>query len=300
METKLLDIFVAVVRGGSFASAARHLEQDPSLISRSIATLEREVGARLFQRTTRRLSLTEAGANFLARIEPVIAELNAAQEDIRRSTLQPKGKLCISASVSFGEICLMPHIPRFLAMYPDIELEFKFTDRSVDFVLERVDLAIRLGPAVEVDVICSKLMKTRYRVCASPNYIAQYGHPSKPEDMARCKVVCFDLPVFKNCWFFKNQQNEVIEIPLRPNITISSALSLRRAALLGLGPTLLADWLIQEQIEQGELIDLFPEYEVAATTFDTAAWLIYPSRSFLPRKTRVAIDFLRDTFHRSI
>ncbi len=291
-----MDIFVEVVRSGSFAAAARTLEQDPSSVSRSIAVLEHEIGARLFQRTTRQLSLTEAGVRFLGRVEPIINELVAAREEARLSTAQPKGKLCISASVAFGEICLMPHMPRFLQAYPEIDLELKFTDQNVDFVMEHVDLAVRLGPAVEVDVICSKLMKTRYRVCASPQYIAEHGAPMTPEALREHSVICFDLPEFKNRWLFKSPKGAVTEVPLHPRLIISSALSLRRATLSGVGPALLADWLVRDSIEAGQLIDLFPQYEVAATTFDTAAWLIYPSRSFLPRKTRVAIDFLRKAF----
>lgn len=293
MDTRFLTIFLEVVRSGGFAAAARNLDQDPSSISRSIAALEDQLGARLFQRTTRKVSLTEAGGHFAARIEPILAELDQAREDIRTDSAKPKGKLSLSASVAFGQVCVMPHVSAFLERYPEIELDLKFTDRNVDLVAEHVDLAIRLGPSVGVDVIAAKLRNTRYRVCASPEYLRKYGKPRRPRELTNHRCVCFDLPDFRTRWSFKLDGGAIEEIGVTPRITVSGALALRDAALAGLGPALLADWLIGGDLSDGTLIDLFPKHDVTATTFDTAAWLLYPSRIFLPRKTRVLIDFLR-------
>ncbi|MBA4783814.1 MAG: LysR family transcriptional regulator [Rhizobiales bacterium] len=293
MDTRFLTIFLEVVRSGGFAAAARNLDQDPSSISRSIAALEDQLGARLFQRTTRKVSLTEAGGHFAARIEPILAELDQAREDIRTDSAKPKGKLSLSASVAFGQVCVMPHVSAFLERYPEIDLDLKFTDRNVDLVAEHVDLAIRLGPSVGVDVIAAKLRNTRYRVCASPEYLRKHGKPRRPRELTNHRCVCFDLPDFRTRWSFKLDGGAIEEIGVTPRITVSGALALRDAALAGLGPALLADWLIGGDLSDGTLIDLFPKHDVTATTFDTAAWLLYPSRIFLPRKTRVLIDFLR-------
>ena len=294
MDTRFLTTFLEVVRSGGFAAAARNLNQDPSSISRSIAALEDQLGARLFQRTTRKVSLTEAGSHFAARIEPVLAELDQAREDIRTDSAKPKGKLSLSASVAFGQVYVMPHISAFLERYPEIDLDLKFTDRNVDLVAEHVDLAIRLGPSVDVDVIAAKLRNTRYRVCASPDYIRKHGKPRHPRELANHRCVCFNLPDFRTQWSFRLGGDPIEEIGITPRITVSGALALRDAALAGLGPALLADWLIDGDLSNGTFIDLFPKHDVTATTFDTAAWLLYPSRIFLPRKTRVMIDFLRE------
>jgi len=294
MDTRFLTTFLEVVRSGGFAAAARNLNQDPSSISRSIAALEDQLGARLFQRTTRKVSLTEAGSHFAARIEPVLAELDQAREDIRTDSAKPKGKLSLSASVAFGQVYVMPHISAFLERYPEIDLDLKFTDRNVDLVAEHVDLAIRLGPSVDVDVIAAKLRNTRYRVCASPDYIRKHGKPRHPRELANHRCVCFNLPDFRTHWSFRLGGGPIEEIGITPRITVSGALALRDAALAGLGPALLADWLIDGDLSNGTFIDLFPKHDVTATTFDTAAWLLYPSRIFLPRKTRVMIDFLRE------
>ncbi|WP_395016475.1 LysR substrate-binding domain-containing protein [Dongia sp.] len=294
MDIRLLAVFLEVARSRGFAQAARNLDQDPSSISRAIAALEGELGARLFQRTTRRVSLTEAGGRFAARIEPVMAELVQARDDIRSDNAAPRGRLRLGASVAFGQVCVMPEIPAFLARHPEIELELDFTDRNVDLVAEHVDLAIRLAPAVDGDVVAAKLRNTRYRVCASPDYLRSHAALKHRRDLARHRCVCFDLPAFRSRWLFRRNGRPVEEIAITPRLTVSGALALREAALSGLGPALLADWLIDSDLRAGSLIDVLPGEEVTATTFDTAAWLLYPSRSFLPRKTRVMIDFLRE------
>ncbi|RVU39119.1 LysR family transcriptional regulator [Hwanghaeella grinnelliae] len=292
MNTKLLSIYAEAARAGGFAAAARVLNLDPSAVSRAVATLEEDLGARLFQRTTRRVALTDAGARFLAKVEPILAELEEAREDLRDAEAFPSGALTVSASVAFGQACVMPHIPDFLAQYPDIDLTLRFTDRNVDLVAERIDLALRLGPQVTGDVITTKLMDTHYRICATPDYLKTAPPLAAPEDLSAQPCLCFDLPGFDRTWLFR--KDGVQEVPVRPRMKVSSALALRDAALAGLGPALLADWLVDKDIKSGRLVDLFPDHAVTATTFDTAAWLIYPSRSFLPRKTRVMIDFLKD------
>lgn len=294
MDTRLLTIFLEVVRTGGFAAAARNLDQDPSSISRSIAALEEELGARLFQRTTRKVSLTEAGGQFAARIEPLLAELEQTRDDIFSGNAKPKGRLCLSASVAYGQTCIMPHVPEFLERYPDIDLELKFTDDIVDLVAENVDIAVRLGATIDANLIAAKLMDTRYRVCASPNYIRKHGRPELPRDLSEHRCACFDLPAFRTRWLFKHENEPAEEIAIAPRLTLSGALALKEALLEGLGPALIGEWMISEELDSGHVIDLFPNHEVTATTFETAAWLLYPSRAYLPRKTRVMIEFLRE------
>jgi len=295
MDTKLLTIFLEVAGCGGFAAAARALDLDPSAISRAIAQLEEELDARLFQRTTRKVSLTDAGERFMAKVGPILAALEEAREEISAAESAPKGALTLSASVAFGQVCVMPHIPTFLDLYPEIDLTLLFTDRNVDLVAERVDLALRLGPAVTGDVITAKLMETRYRVCATPGYLKERPALSAPGDLTAHRCLCFDLPGFDTHWRFRSGGDDpVLDVAITPRLRVSGALALREAARAGLGPTLMADWLVDEDIRAGRLVDLFPGHDVTATQFDTAAWLIYPSRSFLPRKTRAMIDFLRE------
>lgn len=292
MDTKLFDCFLEVTRAGNFAGAARSLGIDPSAVSRAISQLETELGARLFQRTTRRLTLTEAGELFRRRIEGVVSEIAQIQDELTQEDELPRGRVCITTSVAFGQTCLVPLLDQFFSTYPDIELELKLTDHNADLVAERVDFALRLTPAPEQDVVAAKLMRTHYRVCANPTYL-KTNRPSEISDISELSTICFDIPEYRRSWLFKFEDS-ITEVPIKPKLVISNALSVRDATRAGLGVALLPNWLIQEDLADGCLIDLFPEHEVTATEFDTAAWIIYPSRAFLPRKTRLTIDFFRD------
>ena len=293
METKSLRLLVDVARRGSFAAAARAHDLDPSSVSRIVAQAEREIGARLFQRTTRRLSLTEAGGAYLGRVEPLLDELDKAEDEVRAVRAGPTGTLRMTASVAFGQRCIVPLLPRFAQDFAGLGLDLQLTDANLDLVAERIDLGIRLGPGVGGNLVRAKLMDTRYRVCASPAYLAAAPDLTRPEDLGGHDCLLFALPDYRTRWRFRGGDGRVAEVPVNGRIVMSNALALRDAAIAGLGPALLADWLVDEDIAERRLVDLFPDCRATATSFETAAWLVYPSRAFLPMKVRAAIDFLR-------
>jgi DNA-binding transcriptional LysR family regulator len=293
MNLDTLDLFVEVARKRSFAAVAKKRNVDPSSVSRAIADLEAELGLRLFQRTTRTMTLTEAGDVYLSRIEPLTEEIARAREAALQVTGQPRGLLRITASVTFGQMCIMPLLGDFRALYPHLKVECLFTDANLDLVADRIDLAVRLAPIVRGDLIVSKLMDTRYRVVASPAYLASRPPVGRPSDLSAHKVLFFNLKAFRNRWLFRDAAGHVESVPIDGDITLAPAGSLLAAAIDGLGPALLPDWLIENAIGRGELVDVLPEHRAAATTFDTAAWLVYPSRAFVPRKVRAMVDFLR-------
>ncbi|SDR39467.1 transcriptional regulator, LysR family [Rhizobiales bacterium GAS191] len=299
MDTANLRFFVEVAQRGSFAAVARDHGLDPSSVSRAVAILEGELGVRLFQRTTRKMTLTEAGALYLARVRALVEDLDRARDEVRSSRSDPVGMLRLTASVAFGQTCIVPLLGALRAAFPRLELELHLTDRNLDLVADRIDLAIRLAPSLRPDVTGVKLFETRYRVCASPAHIAREGVPAAPADLARRDCLLFTLPEFRSRWLFR-RDGVVAEIPVRGSLVISTALALSSAARDGLGPALLADWLIGDDLERGDLVDLFPQHDVTATTFDTAAWLLYPSRQYLPRKVRAVIDFLRSHLARRV
>ena len=286
-------IFVEVAHRGSFAAVARDRNVDPSSVSRAVALLEDEVGARLFQRSTRRLMLTEAGEIYLARIALLVDELDHARDEIRGVSAGPTGTLRLTTSVAFGYTCLVPLLPEFRERYPGVKLELMLTDAVLDLVAERVDLAIRLSRRFDADFIATKLLDTQYRVCASPEYLNKNKAPATPVELQFHKCLLFPLPDFRSRWLFKNKQGAVEEVAVNGDVSILNALALRACALSGMGPVLLSNWLIDEDIAQGKLIDLFPDYRVSANEFYSAIWLGYPSRAHLPNKVRVMIDFLK-------
>ncbi|OUS35401.1 LysR family transcriptional regulator [Rhodobacterales bacterium 56_14_T64] len=293
MEISTLRILLQVAQQGSLAGAARILDLDPSSVSRSVAAAEAQLGLRIFQRSTRRLTVTEAGAVYLARITPLVKELELANDEARMMRQTPGGMLRISASVAFGQVCLLPLLPLFRAELPGIQLDLQLSDQNVDLVGEGIDLAIRLAPAPKGDLISTRLKTTRYHVCAAPGYLERAGDLEHPGDLSHRECLRLSLPEYRSRWLFRGPSGQQIEVPVDGSLMISNALALREAARLGLGPALLADWLVDEDLASGRLVDVFPDWQAAATTFETGAWALYPSRLYLPARLRAALDFLK-------
>jgi DNA-binding transcriptional LysR family regulator len=297
MDAVALRTFVDVARMGNFAQVAREHELDPSSISRTIAALEDELGVRLFQRTTRKLALTEAGHLYLARVAPLVDELEHAREEALAVSRGATGTLRMTSSVSFGILQVAPLLKEFRAQHPQLKVELLLSDANLNLVNDRIDLAIRLGAQIEGDAVITRLMRTRYRVCASPGYIAQHGAPKKPADLSAHRCLLLSIPEFRHEWHFKSlrgkDMGEVQSVPIDGDVVISSPLALRDCAIADMGPALLTNWLVNPALAEGTLIDLFPHHHVTATSFDTGVWLMYPSRSYLPLKVRVMVDFLK-------
>lgn len=272
---------------------AKALGTDPSSVSRTIAGLEAELGVRLFQRTTRRLSLTEAGDLYITRAQPLLEELTRVGVEAREVRAEPRGTLRLTASVTFGQSMLLPLLPAFRQAYPNIAIECLFTDQNLDLISDRIDLAIRLAPAIEGDVIAARLMTTRYRVVGAPAYLADCPPVNDPADLRDHRLLLFPFKPFRTRWLFRDDHGDVTEVPVSGDIVISPAGAILEAARMGLGLALLPNYLTDNDFASGRLCHVLPNFQVTATSFDTGAWLVYPSRSYLPAKTRAMIDFLR-------
>lgn len=292
MNIENLRQFVEAARAGSFSAAGRHAGADPSAVSRAVSRLEAEIGARLFNRTTRSMSLTDAGETLLERAEALIEAHDAALEAVGDISRSVSGLVRITASVGFAQHCLVPLIPELHRLHPGLRIDLVATDANLDLAAEGVDLAIRLAPRPEGDYVTAKLRDTRYRVVAAPDF-ATAAKITRPADVSDHDCLCFRLPGFRSQWRFRDRRGNEQAVAVSGGLETTSSLAILAWALEGLGPALLADWLVDEEIARGRLVDLFPDYEATATSFDTGAWLLYPSRRFLPRKTRTVIDFLK-------
>jgi DNA-binding transcriptional LysR family regulator len=293
MDMQQLLAFVEVVQHGSFAAAARRLNTAPSAVTRSVAALERELGVRLMQRTTRKLALTDAGGAYYEQVRGLLLELERAGDEARAAMGHIAGTVRVTASVAYGHQRIVPLLRTLHAHHPQLELELLLSDAVVDLVGERIDLAVRLGSAVDPSLIGAPLAPVRYRVCASPAYIKAHGRPRTPADLSACDCVRFPFPNFRAQWRFRDRQGSEQTVDVRGWLVLSNAMAIHRAALDGLGPALLADWLIDDDIAAGRLVDLFPAHQVSAGSFDSAVWLLYPSRTYVPQRVRVVTDFLR-------
>ena len=287
-----LKCFSDVASEGSFAAVARKRLVDPSIVSRTIAGLERELGFRLFDRTTRRLHLTEAGSIYLQRSLTLVAELDAARDEASDALTQPSGLIRITASTAFGVHWLTPRLHSFMAEFPDIAMEIVLTDSLVDIAAERIDLALRLAVRPSGDLIATRLMDTHYRVVASPAYLDRAGALAEPGDLAGRQCLLLTLPGYRSMWSFR-RGGENQQVGVQGRLAISSPAAIRRAALDGMGPALLADWMVATDLRSGALVDLLPDWEATAADFDTAAWILFPSNAYVSRKVRVLVDYLK-------
>jgi DNA-binding transcriptional LysR family regulator len=293
MDINHLRTFVEVARRGSFASAARALDLSPPQVTRLVAALEAELGVRLLHRTTRKTVLTDAGAAYVAQAESVVEQLDQAAEELHAADGQLRGSVRLTASVAFAKTVLAPLLARLHTALPLLQVELIASDAVLDLVAERIDLAVRLGDKVDPSLVGARLRPVRYRVCASPRYLDVAGRPRKPADLAHCDCLRFAVPGHRTVWRFRDGAQQAEQVAVSGWLVSTSALVLHEAALDGLGPALLPDWLINNDLAAGRLADVFPRLEVSAAAFDTAVWLLAPARRFTPRRVAAVRDFLR-------
>ncbi len=303
MNTNNLMIFVDVVRQGSFSQVARHRQVTPSSISRSIQALENELGVRLFQRNTRHLSLTEAGSVYFERIETIVEDLNNAQQAIIDTSEQIQGNVRITAPPSFGTNFIAPRLSQLRIKYPELNIELLLSDQKLDLLAQHIDLAIRQGHLNDSNLIAERFITSQYRVCASPEYIKENGCPKTPEQLKLHQCLLFPFSGFECSWHFRRQKNDVAiqekesitSIEINSPLIINNGLALRQCAIDGTGIVLLSNWLVDDEIANGRLLNIFPNFQVSATNFTSKISFVYPSRSYVPEKVRAVINFLRES-----
>ncbi|MFM0154968.1 LysR family transcriptional regulator [Paraburkholderia sediminicola] len=287
-----LRILVEIAQQGSFSSVAKLHDLDPSSVSRMVQSVERELGVRLFQRSTRHVALTEAGNAYLTRVSYLLEELDSASEALKSLEQHPAGTLRVTASVAFGQTCLVPLMPEFASLYPDILMELIFTDANLDMVSDRIDLALRLSPRMAQDMVRVKWFNASYKLCASPGYLIRHGAIRKPSDLIDHRCVLFGHPHPQSNWLVHCSSGAIENVSVPAAMTASNGLAQRELALAGVGPALMPTWLSASNIASGQLVDILPDYTITPGDFEGAAWLLYPSRTFLPAKTRAIVDFL--------
>lgn len=293
MDINTLKLFIAVMRERSFTEVANAQRLAPSSVSRTIAALEKELGIRLFQRSTRKLEPTEAGMIYFNRISPLIEELEAARQFAADASKEPCGTLRVTTAISYGQVAIVPLLPKFAKLYPSVSIELLLTDNYLDLIEDRIDVAIRLGKLENSSHIAKRLCKMSFYICASPEYLEEYGRPEHPEQLKEHKCLLFPREGHRLNWLIKDQQQNVTEIVIGGKCLITNALAIKQCLLNGMGISLLPDLLVWKEIAEGRLINLFPDYVATATDFESSVWLLYPSREYLPLKVRVFIDFLQ-------
>lgn len=252
-------VFVRVVEKGSFVAAAEEMVISPTMVGKHIRALEQRLNAPLLNRTTRRQGLTEAGRVFYERCRRLLADADAAEASARALLSSPSGLLRISAPVTFGNRVLTPILTEFLQRHPEVEAEVVLSDRKVDLIEEGYEAAFRIGPVADDGLVARALPDYRMTLAASPDYLAQHGEPTRPEQLsAHC---CFGFSQWdgNHFWRLLGPPGE-ISVPVRPRLRMDSGEGVRRAALADFGIALHATLLLDEDIAAGRLVRVLPEY----------------------------------------
>lgn len=295
METLAnLESFVRSAEAGSFSAAARHLGLTPAAVSRNVAMLERNIGVRLFQRSTRKLTLTESGERFLASISVNLDALQDAISAVATDQEQPAGVLKVSLAPTIGMSHILPLLPEFLARYPLIRPEWHFENRQVDLIAEGFDAAIGGGFELSQGVVARALAPAHVIAVASADYMAGRTLATTPEALGALKGIAMRGSSTGRIrqWVLRNEAGTEQVARINPDVVVNDPAALRQAALLGLGVALLVVMDVQPWIESGELVRLLPGWYADAGQIS----LYYPSRTLMPAKNRVFIDFLVQAF----
>ncbi len=291
LDIQQLSSFLAVVRAGSFVAAAEATGLSKAAVSRQVADLEAHLGVRLLHRTTRRLSLSEDGQRFQARAVELVAALDELEAETASSGGEATGLLRINAPLTFGNLHLARLWPGFIAANPRVSLDVTLNDRVVDLVEEGYDVAIRITPRLDPQIVSRRLASARMVLCASPGYLAAHGTPAHPQDLAAHQVFAYSYWSAGDDWTFRGPDGEVT-VRVNPRMHTNSGDTCRTAALEHQGIILQPDFLVGPDLKLGTLIELLPDYR----SIELGVHAVYATRKHLPMKTRRLIDYLVEAF----
>ena len=291
-KLQALQMFVETVDAKGCSAAARRLELATSSITRTIDGLEAELGAVLLNRSTRQVTVSEAGAAYYQRARKILEAVAEADAMIADRGDTPVGQLRVSLPVAFGRCCIAPFFGQLLAMYPRLELDVTMTDQIVDLISERIDVSIRLGSAASYDdVIARPIGAFRRYVVASPSYLLQHGHPESPMDLTGHDCLHFSYGASSQVWTFRRGEEEV-EVPVSGRLRANNVEMLRELVLSESGIGLLPDWLIDADIQAGRLTVLFDQWMVNPNSASSAITALYLPSQRGSRRISAFLDFL--------
>ncbi len=289
-----IELFVQVAEMGSLSRAAESLGLSNAAASRHLASLEERLSARLVQRNTRRLFLTDVGESFYRRCKPLLGELRDAESAVNEAVLKPTGLLRVTASLSFSMIVVAPLLPEFHARYPDLKLEIVVSNRYTDLLESGIDVAIR-NREFESDsaITVRRLAETKRVLAASPQYLQRHGTPRTPDELARHRLLIYNLANQPHQLRF-TRNGAVTTVPIGGLLEANDGQVIRAAALKHLGILIQPMYIIHEDVVAGRLVPLLQDWELPRLTINIA----YPTRRHLPAKVRCFVDFLVEQFER--
>ena len=297
-KTNVLDgmaVFVGVINAGSFTAAAQALGHSTSYISKEISRLEKRLGSRLLNRTTRTISLTDTGRAFYERSSQIVIDAENAERSINQLQEKPNGLLRINAPGSFGTNYLLDVLPQFMHRYPEVKLEVEFNDRLIDVVAEGYDVVIRVGEIKDSNLVARKFTSSRAVVIASPDYLQRKGCPTRAEELVHHDCIAYSLLPTPTQWAF-HKDGVRTNVTVDPRAMCNSSIIEVAMVVNGIGITRLPLFTCEKEVANGELQIILDDYD--QITHDVFA--VYPHRQYLTAKVRAFVDFLVETFDEKI
>jgi DNA-binding transcriptional LysR family regulator len=288
-----MQVLVEAVDRGSFSAAGRRLGLSPSAVSKLISRLEERLGARLLVRSTRAIVLTSEGEAYVARARRILGEIDEAERLVSAgAAATPRGKLRVSATVGFGERCLVPLVPEFLGRYPEVELDLSLTDDVIDLVAERADIALRAGPMRDSTLKARKILESGRVIVASPAYLARHGIPRTPQDLARHNCLRFNFRRAMDDWpFLDPATGAAYALAVTGNLEGNSGSMVRRLALDGLGLARIARYVAEEDIAAGALVPVLEAFNGGDIELLHA---VFVGHDYLAARIRAFVAFLAE------
>lgn len=284
-----LEIFARVARTGNMSAAGREMGLSPAVVSKRISLLEDRLGARLFQRTTRQLTLTETGEGYFKRVVDILSLVEEAEDFVSRRNTKPRGVLKVTAPTSFARFHVTPHLRSFAERYPDIELDIHLSDVFVDIIRDGFDVAVRIGELQDSSLVARKLATDNRVLVAAPGYLDSCGGIQSLVDLER--VNCLAVGP-QESWRLETSDGPK-QARLNSNLKTNSADFVREALLAGLGVGLRSTWEIGADIKRGDLVRVLPDWRGQSSA---AIYAVYPSREFMPAKVNVFIEHLAEAY----
>jgi DNA-binding transcriptional LysR family regulator len=293
-ELTRIRTFIKVIQCGSFSAAARDVSSVSS-VARQVKTLEDDLGARLLHRSTRSLSLTDAGRLFYARVTDIVSDLEKAKSEVNSLQDEIRGVLRVSLRVTAGTTVVVPALPEFLAKHPNLQLDITLTDERSDLISNNIDVALWLGAIPNADIVARRLSPTRRVVYGAPNYFERCGTPVTPADLRTHNCLLFAAPSYDHRWSF-TRDGTVDDVQIDGNVRSSNGMVLLSSALAGLGVGIAHEWMLRKHFADGNLIRVLAGYTVSPRPGDADLYAVFPSSRGLSRTVRAFVDFLIDVF----
>lgn len=296
-QLSALRAFCRVVEAGGFSAAATALNVSHTVMSKQVRQLETMLGAQLLNRSTRRLSLTEAGQTYYSHARRILDELQEADLAVTRHHTAPHGTLRLSAPMAFGTLDVAVWLPRFMALYPELRVDLVCNDRYVDLIEEGFDVALRLARDMpDSTLMARKLGSAPSVLVASPAYLKQHGMPATPQELAQHNCLRFTLTPKPDEWEFSTPDGERVTVTVRGNLQSNTSMALRWAALAGSGIANTAAFIVRDDLARGDLVPVLSGYTLRAREL----YALYPHNRHLSPKVRAFIDFASEHYRQPI